>query len=111
MKQKNIFNEKYRGVNNFTADELVYYIKKGYTATTLAKMFKTTTTVITQALIEYEIDPLHVTTKQVVDLYRAGTTPAVIADKLNITPLAVFYKLVKGRVYVRYKDKLHIIKK
>jgi len=102
--------KKHRGVNNFTADELVYYIKKGYTAVVLAKMFKTTPNVITQALIEYEIDPPHITTKQVVDLYRSGTTPSVISDMLDITPLAVFYKLVKGRVYVRQKDKLHIIK-
>jgi len=96
MKPNNL-NEKYRGVNTFTPDELVYYIKKGYNASDLAKLFKTTTNVIEKALVEYEIDPPHVTTKEVLDLYRAGTPTAVIADKLNITPLAVFYKLVKSR--------------
>jgi hypothetical protein len=96
MKPNNL-NEKYRGVNNFTPDELVYYLKKGYNASDLAKLFKTTTNVIEKALIEYEIDPPHVTTKEVLDLYRDGTPTAVIADKLNITPLAVFYKLVKSR--------------
>jgi uncharacterized protein (DUF433 family) len=96
MKQNNL-NEKYRGVNNFTPDELVYYLKKGYNASDLAKLFKTTTNVIEKALVEYEIDPPHVTTKEVLYLYRAGTPTAVIADKLNITPLAVFYKLVKSR--------------
>jgi uncharacterized protein (DUF433 family) len=96
MKPNNL-NEKYRGVNTFTPDELVYYIKKGYNASELAKLFKTTTNVIEQALVEYEIDPPHVSTKEVLDLYRAGTPTAVIADKLNITPLAVFYKLVKSR--------------
>jgi hypothetical protein len=96
MKPNNL-NEKYRGVNTFTPDELVYYLKKGYNASDLAKLFKTTTNVIEKALVEYEIDPPHVTTKEVLDLYRAGTPTAVIADKLNITPLAVFYKLVKSR--------------
>ena len=96
MKPNNL-NEKYRGVNTFTPDELVYYLKKGYNASDLAKLFKTTTNVIEKALVEYEIDPPHVTTKEVLDLYRAGTPTALIADKLNITPLAVFYKLVKSR--------------
>ena len=96
MKPNNL-NEKYRGVNTFTPDELVYYIKKGYNASELAKLFKTTTNVIEQALVEYEIDPSHVSTKEVLDLYRSGTPTAVIADKLKITPLAVFYKLVKSR--------------
>ena len=50
-----------------------------------------------KALVEYEIDPPHVSTKEVLDLYRSGTPTAVIADKLKITPLAVFYKLVKSR--------------
>ena len=76
---------------------MVYYIKKGYNASELAKLFKTTTNVIEQALVEYEIDPPHVSTKEVLDLYRSGTPTAVIADKLKITPLAVFYKLVKSR--------------
>ena len=103
MKQNNL-NEKYRGVNNFTPDELVYYLKKGYNASDLAKLFKTTTNVIEKALVEYEIDPPHVTTIEVLDLYRAGTPTALIADKLNITPLAVFYKLVKSRK-VSFKKK------
>jgi len=64
MKPNNL-NEKYRGVNTFTPDELVYYIKKGYNASELAKLFKTTTNVIEQALVEYEIDPPHVSTKEV----------------------------------------------
>jgi len=105
MKQKNLsnLNEKYRGVNTFTPDELVFYIRKGYNASELAKRFKTTVGVIEKALIEYEIDPPHVSTKQVVDLYLAGTPTAVISDKLNITPLAVFYKIVKGRKLNRKK--------
>ena len=105
MKSNNLsnVNEKYRGVITFTPEELVYYIKKGYNASELAKMFKTTVGVIEKSLIEYEIDPPHVSTKEVVDLYLAGTPTAVIADKLNITPLAVFYKIVKGRKFNRKK--------
>jgi len=99
-------NEKYRGVNNFTPDELVYYIKKGYTSKEIAKVFKTTSNMIDQALIEYEIDPPHVSHKEVLDLYRSGTPTAVIADKLNITPLAVFYKLVKSGVVTKSKKSL-----
>ena len=105
MKSNNLsnVNEKYRGVITFTPEELVYYIKKGYNASELAKVFKTTTNIINQALIDYEIDPPHVDTKEVIDLYQSGMPTAVIADKLKITPLAVFYKIVKGKKFVRKK--------
>ena len=110
MKKKNI-TKKYRGVSNFTAGELVYYIRKGYTSAAIAKILKTTPAIINQALVDYEIDPPHISTKDVVDMYASGIPTAVISDNLKITPLAVFYKLVKGGVYVRKNGKIDIVTK
>lgn len=88
--------DKYEG-SNFTFEQLVDAVKKGYRSEQIARLYKTTPGEVNRALVEFEIDPPNVSEDEVLNLYNNGLPTAVIADRLNIRPLAVYYKLIKAR--------------
>lgn len=96
--------DRYEG-SNFAFEQLVDAVKKGYNVDQMSRLFKTSPGDIRRALIEFEIDPPNVNEDEVLSLHNSGTPTAVIADRLNITPLAVYYKLVKAG---KIKNKLPI---
>lgn len=99
--------DKYEG-SNFTFEQLINAVKRGYNLDQMSRLFNTTTGEIRRALIEFEIDVPNVNDKEVLDLHNSGIPTAVIADRLNITPLAVYYKLVKvGKIKNKAPRKLH----